>query len=106
MLELSLIVAAGTAGLRLGWALVHPGHRTRVEPLVAEARPSLELALGSAALLVPCGLVEGFVTPRGLSTPSAMAVGFNLGALYWAMVAWRGRPSPDEARDRDPSAPR
>lgn len=94
VLELSLIVAAGTAGLRLGWALVHPGHRTRVESLVAEARPALELALGSAALLVPSGLVEGFVTPRGLSTPAALTVGLGLGALYWAMVMWRGRPEP------------
>ncbi len=92
VLELSLITAAGAAGLRTGWALVHPGHRTRVEALSTEGRAGVELALGSAALLVPCGLVEGFVTPRGLSLPAALAVGFALGALYWALVIWRGRP--------------
>jgi uncharacterized membrane protein SpoIIM required for sporulation len=94
VLELSLIIASGAAGLRLGWALVHPGHRTRAEALTAEGRPGIEVALGSAALLVPCGLVEGFVTPRGLSTPAALGVGLGLGALYWGLVFWRGRPAP------------
>lgn len=92
VLELSLITAAGAAGLRTGWALVHPGHRTRVEALSVEGRAGVELALGSAALLVPTGLVEGFVTPRGLSLPAALTVGFALGAAYWAIVLWRGRP--------------
>ena len=93
VLELSLITAAGAAGLRTGWALVHPGHRTRVEALSVEGRAGVELALGSAALLVPTGLVEGFVTPRGLALPAALAVGFTLGVAYWAMVGWRGRPA-------------
>ncbi len=99
VLELSLIVVAGAAGLRTGWALVHPGHRTRVEALVAEGRAGVEMALGSAVLLVPCGLVEGFVTPRGLSLPMALAVGFVLGGAFWAMVLWRGRPT-DQGRGR------
>lgn len=98
VLELSLIVVAGAAGLRTGWALLHPGHRTRAEALATDGRAGIELALGCAVLLVPCGLVEGFVTPRGLSTPAALAVGFGLGALFWAMVLWRGRP------DRPPTA--
>lgn len=92
VLELSLITAAGTAGLRTGWALLHPGHRTRVEALVVEGRAGVELALGSAALLVPTGLVEGFVTPRGLSLPAALTLGLGLGTVYWALVIWRGRP--------------
>jgi uncharacterized membrane protein SpoIIM required for sporulation len=94
VLELSLIVSSGAAGLRLGWALLRPGHRTRAEALGTEGRASVELALGSAALLVPCGIVEGYVTPRGLSLPSALAVGIGLGALYWGLVLWRGRPDP------------
>lgn len=93
VLELSLLIAAAAAGLRVGWALLHPGHRTRGEALSQEGLASVELALGSAALLVPCGIVEGFITPRGLSTPAALAVGIGLGALYWALVLWRGRPA-------------
>lgn len=89
-LELSLITTAGAAGLRLGWALLHPRDLTRGQSLSAEARPCIELALGSAALLVPCGLVEGFVTPRGLDLGPALAVGLGLAATFWALVVWRG----------------
>ncbi|MBI5105444.1 MAG: stage II sporulation protein M, partial [Solirubrobacterales bacterium] len=39
VLELSCIVVAGAAGLRLGWALVDPGRRTRRAALTARARP-------------------------------------------------------------------
>ena len=92
-LEMSLIVVAGAAGLRTGWALLHPGHRTRAEALSVDGRAGVEIALGTAALLVPTGLVEGFVTPRGLSLPAALTVGITLGVAYWVLVAWRGRPA-------------
>ena len=98
VLELSLITVAGAAGLRVGWALLHPGHRTRSEALRAEGRAGVEIALGCAALLVPCGLVEGFVTPRGLSTSAALAVGLSLGAAYWALIVVRGVPAVRRAR--------
>ena len=92
LLELSLITVAGAAGLRVGWAIVAPGHRRRTEALATEARAAAELALGCALWLVPTGLVEGFVTPRGLSLPAAAAVGAGLAGLFWALVLWRGRP--------------
>ena len=97
VLELSLIVVAGAAGLRTGWAILRPGHRTRTEALVTEGRAGLEMALGSAALLVPTGLVEGFVTPRGLTLGPALAVGFGLGIAFWVLVVWRGRRPVDAA---------
>lgn len=90
VLELSLILVAGAAGLRMGWALLRPGHRTRAEALATEGRAAVEMALGAAALLVPCGIVEGFVTPRGLSLTAALVVGFGLGAVFWGLVWWRG----------------
>jgi hypothetical protein len=65
-----------------------------VEALAVEGRAGVEMALGAALLLVPTGLVEGFVTPRGLSLWSALAVGVALGAVFWALVWWRGRPAP------------
>jgi len=91
LLELSLITVAGAAGLRVGWAIVAPGHRRRTEALATEARAAAELALGGALWLIPTGLVEGFVTPRGLSLPVAAAVGAGLAGLFWALVLWRGR---------------
>ncbi|HJV08368.1 MAG TPA: stage II sporulation protein M [Acidimicrobiales bacterium] len=92
VLELSCIVVAGAAGLRMGWALVDPGRRPRSQALLTEARAAIELVLGTALWLVVAGLTEGLVTPLGIGVGPALAVGFGLGALYWFLV-WRlGRP--------------
>ena len=93
VLELSCIVVAGAAGLRMGWAAVDPGYRRRSVALAAEARAGAELALGTAPWLVLAGLVEGFVTPAGIGVGPALGVGFGLAAVYWALVWRRGRPS-------------
>ena len=36
------------------------------------AAAGIEMALGTALLLIPCGLIEGFVTARGVSMPVAL----------------------------------
>jgi uncharacterized membrane protein SpoIIM required for sporulation len=97
VLELSCIVVAGAAGMRLGWSLVEPGRRTRKAALGAEARETVQLVLGTMPWLVVAGLVEGFLTPSGLGLPTALAVGLALGAIYWGLVAslgFRGRRAP------------
>jgi uncharacterized membrane protein SpoIIM required for sporulation len=91
VLELSLIVVTAAAGLRIGWAIVDPGRRTRSESLVAEARRGIAVVVGSAPWFVLAGLVEGFVTGSGYSVAAVTVVGFALGALYWALVAALGR---------------
>ncbi|MEZ5171613.1 MAG: stage II sporulation protein M [Acidimicrobiia bacterium] len=93
VLELSCMVVSAVAGMRLGWALIDPGLRRRADALREEARPAVELVLGTAALLVIAGLVEGFVTGTGLSLGQALAVGFGLGGAFWVLVIWRGRPA-------------
>lgn len=90
VLELSCIVVAGAAGLRLGWSIVAPGRRTRVESVTEEARRAVLIALGTAPWLVLAGLVEGFVTPRGIGLAAALAVGFVLASIYWLALVWRG----------------
>jgi uncharacterized membrane protein SpoIIM required for sporulation len=90
VLELSCIVVAGAAGLRLGWSLVEPGGRARVESLQRAARPALALVAGTAPWLVVAGLVEGFVTPAGTGLATVLAVGVSLGVLFWGLVLWRG----------------
>lgn len=97
VLELSCIVVAGAAGLRMGWSLVDPGRRRRSQALVEEARAAAELALGTAPWLVLAGLVEGFVTPAGIGLGPALAVGVALGAVYWGLVWRRGRPPAEAA---------
>ncbi len=92
VLELSCIAVTGAAGLRVGWVLVDPGPRRRAVALQAEARQAVEVVLGTVPWLVVAGLVEGFLTPRGLGLGAALAVGLGLGALFWGLVLWRGRP--------------
>lgn len=91
VLELSLIVVAAGAGLRLGWALIAPGTLTRAQSLRAEAVPALEVVLGTVPWLVACGLVEGFVTGSAPGLGFALFVGIGLGVLYWTLVLWRGK---------------
>lgn len=103
VIELSLVTVAGAAGLRIGAALVSPGLRPRATALVDEARAAAEMGLGVALWLVPTGLVEGFVTPQGLSPAVALVVGLALGGVFWGLVWWRGRP---EGHGRsEPDAP-
>jgi len=98
VLELSCVVVASAAGLRMGWALVSPGRRRRRGvALAAEARVAVEIVLGTAPWLVLAGLVEGFITPRGLGLGPVIVVGVTLGAVYWALVLWRGRKPADDA---------
>ncbi len=101
ILELSCIVVATMAGLRIGWAIVEPGRMTRLQSLRAEARPALELILGTMPWLVLAGLVEGFFTGSGPTVVPSLIVGFALGGLYWAMVAWRGGRAGGQRRARD-----
>ncbi len=95
VLELSCICVAAAAGLRIGWAIVDPGYRRRGDALRSETRAAVEMLLGTAPWLVVAGLVEGFVTPGGASrSPVVVTIGLGLGALFWGLVLWRGRPEP------------
>ncbi len=91
VLELSCIAVCGAAGMRIGWALVDPGRRPRPSALQAEARRGVEIVLGTMPWLVLAGLIEGFLTPRGLPLVAVLAIGLGLGAAFWALVLWRGR---------------
>ena len=90
VLELSCIVVAAAAGMRMGWALIEPGNRPRARAFVENAREGVLIVLGTAPWLVVAGLVEGFLTPTGLGAVAATAIGFGLGAIYWALVWRRG----------------
>ena len=97
VIELSCIVVGAAAGLRIAWALVCPGTRTRGEALAQEARPAVGVVIGTIPWLVLAGLIEGFVTRRGFGLTGGLVVGFGVAAVYWALV-WRlGRPHPATA---------
>jgi uncharacterized membrane protein SpoIIM required for sporulation len=75
VIELSAIQIAGGAGLLLAAAIVAPGRIGRVDALVRNARRAGTLALGTAALLVVAGTIEGFVSPQRLGPAVRIGVG-------------------------------
>ncbi|MGN6512899.1 MAG: stage II sporulation protein M, partial [Lysobacteraceae bacterium] len=88
--ELTAVVIAGGAGLRLGLDLLAPGRRRRVDALVEAGRMGARLCLGVFAMLVVAAFIEAFWSSIGW-IPGA--VKFAVGGLLWALVGlwlWRG----------------
>lgn len=102
VLELSCILVAGAAGLRLGWSIVDPKTLTRAQSAAQEARKAVAIALGTAPWLGVAALAEGNrarLAEAGLG--AVIAVGAALGVVFWGLVLWRGRL----ARDAHPLSP-
>lgn len=91
LLELTSIVIAAAAGLRLGWALVAPGDRPRADALADEGRRAVVLVLGLMSSFVVAGIIEGFVTPSGLPTVARVGVGVLVEVLFLTWIVTRGR---------------
>ncbi|AJE40977.1 stage II sporulation protein M [Streptomyces nodosus] len=75
LLELTAVFVAAGTGLRLGWTLIDPGHRSRRTALAEEGRAALGMAIGLALVLFVSGAIEGFVTPSGLPTWARISIG-------------------------------
>jgi len=85
LLELSAIVVAGAAGLRLGWSIIDPGDRSRTAALAEEGRRSVVIILGLVFAFICAGIIEGFVT--GTTLPTAIRVGIGV-AAFLAFTLW------------------
>ncbi len=85
-LELSAIFLAGGAGLRLAWAILHPGDRTRRDALRLAGGQAMRVMLLVAATLVIAGLIEGFVSPTTLDPAGKLAVGLVTGVALWSYI--------------------
>ncbi|HOV95670.1 MAG TPA: stage II sporulation protein M [Thermomonas sp.] len=93
--ELTAIVIAGGAGLRLGLALLAPGRRRRVDALVEDGQRGAKLCLGIFAMLLLAAFIEAFWSSMGWMPA---AVKYTVAAVLWSVVGlwlWRG------GRDRD-----
>ncbi|MGH3366626.1 MAG: stage II sporulation protein M, partial [Nocardioidaceae bacterium] len=66
LLELTAVFLAAGAGMRLGWTVVDPGPRRRVEALAEQGRAVISVGLGLVVVLLLSGLIEAAVTPSGL----------------------------------------
>lgn len=90
LLEISAIVVAGAAGLRLSWALVAPGDQTRAAAFREAGLRAVVIVMGLALCFVAAGFIEGFVTPSGLPTALRIGVGVAALSLFVAAVVLLG----------------
>ena len=91
MLELTAVFVAAGVGLRLGWTVVDPGRRSRLEALAAEGRAAFSVALGLVLVLLVSGAIEAFVTPSSLPTWGRIGVGLLAETVFLAWVLILGR---------------
>jgi len=67
--ELTAIIIAGGAGMRMGYALLGTSGRTRLASLRAVADDLISLILGAAFFLFIAALIEGWWSPSSLAAP-------------------------------------
>ncbi len=92
VVEISIIIVAGMAGLMVGSALMNPGEHTRRDALAVRGNEAVKLILGTTPLLVLIGMVEGYVSPQPMIPAELkMALGLVLGALFYAHLLFGGR---------------
>jgi uncharacterized membrane protein SpoIIM required for sporulation len=91
MLELTAIFVAAAGGLRIFWAWVAPGNRTRGQALAEDARALFTVAIGLVLVLLVAGILEGFVTPQPWPWPVKIGLGAAALAafLFYLLVIGR-----------------
>ena len=98
VLELSIIVIAGAAGLYVGDALLRPGLLRRGEAFSRAALGSLGLVVGSASLLIVSGILEAYVSPSALPAPVKLVIGAVVGTALYGWLLLTGRPRKQRPR--------
>jgi uncharacterized membrane protein SpoIIM required for sporulation len=83
LLELSAVVVAGAAGLRIGWSIIDPGDRPRFNALTDEARRSGSVLVGLVVAFLMAAIVEGFVTGKPWPTSVRVGIGVAVFLLFW-----------------------
>ncbi|MEO6281357.1 stage II sporulation protein M [Roseateles sp.] len=81
--ELTGIVLAGAAGLRLGLGWLAPGRMTRLEALRAAAQAAVPLVYAAFFLLLVAAAFEAFWSSAAWIAP---AVKYGVAGLCWALV--------------------
>ncbi|HWP57096.1 MAG TPA: stage II sporulation protein M [Candidatus Acidoferrales bacterium] len=102
--ELLAICLAGAAGYLLAGAILAPGEVRRSTALKRAGRDALVIEIGSMAMLVVAGLIEGFVSPSSIDYNTRLAI---LGASVAAWAVYflaAGRRSDGAPAGKKPAA--
>jgi uncharacterized membrane protein SpoIIM required for sporulation len=91
LIELSAVIVAGAAGLRLGWTVIDPGDRTRGTAIAEEGRRAGLVLMGVVLMLAVAGTIEGFVTGRGTPTAVRVVLGIAVAGAFWTYIVMFGR---------------
>jgi uncharacterized membrane protein SpoIIM required for sporulation len=81
VVELSVIMLAGAAGMKIGEAIVRPGQLTRRDAFNKAASNASKVIAVGALLLIGSGLIEGFISPNpafSLATRVSIGVGYGI----------------------------
>lgn len=89
--ELFAIVLSGACGLRLGWALLAPGRKSRAHALRHAATETVGIILGAAFMLLIAAAIEAFWSPLRLPPPVKYSVGVALAAVVAGYFLFAGR---------------
>jgi len=91
VLELSAIFLSGGAGLRLAWAILRPGMRSRRDALRLAGAQAMRVMFLVIPVLGVAGLIEGFLSPAKASDALKVIVGLVTGVLLWGYILFVGR---------------
>ena len=102
-LELFSIFVAGAAGMRIFWAWIAPGARTRAQSLATEGRAFFTVVVGLILALLVSGLIEGLVTRQDWPWPIKIGIGTVAlaGFLVYQWVLGRRAVRAGETGDLD-----
>ena len=81
--ELTAIVFSGAAGLGLGYAILNPGHLSRLDSLRRAGREVIPMLYGIVLMLIIAAFLEAFWSS---SASLSIGVKYSVGAFLWALV--------------------
>jgi uncharacterized membrane protein SpoIIM required for sporulation len=91
LLELTAVFLSAAVSMRLGWSVISPGNRPRMQVLAEQGRAVAAVAVGLAAVLLVSGLIEALVTPSPLPTFARIGIGVLAEAAFLTYIVHFGR---------------
>ncbi|MCB9689547.1 MAG: stage II sporulation protein M [Alphaproteobacteria bacterium] len=89
--ELTGVCVAGAGGLRMGWALIATGGRSRIGSLSAAGPILYRLVLGAATMLLVAAAIEGFWSAGPVPMTGKLVFGFAQLVVVLSWLTFGGR---------------